>query len=619
MTTEAMEGLPASPLDRTPAQRMPTHWTLPSLDSAATAALAREASLPLLVAELLMARGIDTAPAVAAFFQPEISQLHDPYLMLGMRAAVERIVLAVERSETILIYGDYDVDGTVATVLLKTAIERIAVLRASTTTVRYHMPHRIREGYGMQSNILAGAHAEGVQLVISVDTGIRAFEAADEAKRLGLDLIVTDHHLADGAGLPEALAVVNPNQPGCAYPSKHLCGAGVAFKLAQALLESAGAEEERERLREKMLPSFLKLLAIATIADAVPLLGENRVIAAIGLRELHNPVQPGLRALMHLAQLDPAKQFTATDVAFRLAPRINAAGRMDIAGDVVEMFTSRDPVRTKELAEKLHLLNDQRRATEAEALAIIEAQLANPALAMKDERCFVLEGEGWHRGVIGILASRVVDRTGRPALVIAHEVDEQGISQAYGSGRSIEGFHLLDAISAAHAEGHLFTRFGGHAHAVGFSMPSALVPELKRRVQAYAHQHLTPELLVPHIRCDAELPLDRITPALATWLRRFEPIGMQNRDPIFLARAVRIAGPLRVMKERHIRLRLQQTHAGSTAGAQFNCLGWHWAERAQAMGVADGALIDVAYKLKDNSHPDFGGQELELCALAVCG
>ncbi|HXB61629.1 MAG TPA: DHH family phosphoesterase, partial [Acidobacteriaceae bacterium] len=307
-----------------PANPPLTRWVLPNCDAEAASALARALEVPEIVAELLIGRGITTAEAAKAFFAPALDQLHDPYRMLGMREAVARIRQAVIANEPILIYGDYDVDGTTATVLLKTAIERIGSDTQTKPDVRYHVPHRIREGYGMQAGILAAAHESGVRLVISVDTGVRAFAAAAEAKKLKLDLIVTDHHLPDeDRGVPEALAVLNPNQTGCTYPEKDLCGAGVAFKLAQALLEASAADgdtaedkAERERLREKILPSFLKLLAIATIADSVPLRGENRVITAIGLRELKNPVQPGLRELMRLAQLDPAAPhpFTTTEI-----------------------------------------------------------------------------------------------------------------------------------------------------------------------------------------------------------------------------------------------------------------------------------------------------------------
>jgi len=609
-----------------PANPPLTRWSLPMCDPAAAAALARAAQVPEIVAQLLIGRGITTAEAAAAFFTPTLDQLHDPYLMLGMREAVARIQHAVAAQEAILIYGDYDVDGTTATVLLKTAIERLAPA-GTRADVRYHVPHRIREGYGMQTNILADAYEAGVRLVISVDTGVRAFAAAREAKRLKLDLIVTDHHLPDeDRGVPEALAVLNPNQQDCPYPAKDLCGAGVAFKLAQALLQAAAATDaERERLRNVILPAFLKLLAIATIADSVPLRGENRVVTAIGLRELQNPVQPGLRELMRLAQLDPATRgglpFTTTEIGFRLAPRINAAGRMDVASDVVELFLTRDPARATALAEKLNQLNDDRRATEAEAVTAIEALLAQDALLPEpvyaNAGVIVLDAADWHRGVIGILASRVVDRMYRPALVITHNAHDEGEEDAvegmaHGSGRSVAGFHLLDALTAVDiAEGPpLFTRFGGHAHAVGFSLPSGMVPELRRRMEAYAAERLTPETLAKEILCHAELPLESITPELYAWLDKFEPFGLGNPAPAFIARAVRIAAPLRRMKEKHLKLRLQQ------GKASYDCLAWNWAERGDALGLAENALVDIVYKLRKNTHPDFGGGlELELCDL----
>jgi single-stranded-DNA-specific exonuclease len=601
---------------------------LPTCDAAAAAELARTAQVPEIVAALLLGRGINTAEDAALFFAPTLEQLHDPYLMLGMREAVTRIQQAVAANEPILIYGDYDVDGTTATVLLKTAIERLGGTGAR-PDVRYHVPHRIREGYGMQAGILATAYEEGVRLVISVDTGVRAFAAAAEARKLKLDLIVTDHHLPDEErGVPLALAVLNPNQQDCPYPAKDLCGAGVAFKLAQALLDAAATTDgERERLRTHILPSFLKMLAIATIADSVPLCGENRVITSIGLRELHKPSQPGLRELMRLAQLDPEKRptvpFSTTEIGFRLAPRINAAGRMDVASDVVELFLTRDPARALKLAEKLNTLNEDRRATEADALADIEARLAAdaslPTPLLANAPVIVLDGAEWHRGVIGILASRVVDRMYRPALVISHsthaedgaEDSEEGV--AHGSGRSIAGFHLLDALTAVDAEEGppLFTRFGGHAHAVGFSLPSGLVPELRRRLEAYGAGKLTQEMLAKEIACHAELPLERITPTMFAWVAKFEPLGLGNPTPVFIARGVRVAGPPRQLKEKHLKLRLQQ------GAASYDCLAWNWVERAAALGLAEGSMVDIAYKLRENTHPQYGGLELELADLRM--
>jgi single-stranded-DNA-specific exonuclease len=575
------------------------HWLLPSLDPAVVAALASSAGVPIPVASLLLQRGVADATSAAQFLHPALDHLLDPYGLHGMADAVARIEQAIAASEPILIYGDYDVDGTTAIVLLKTAIEILG------GTVRYHIPHRLRDGYGMQAEVLTRAAAEGVRLVISVDTGIRAFAAADEAARLNLDLIVTDHHLPEAAaGLPKALAVLNPNQPDCAYPCKHLCGAGVAFKLAQALLEAPAAfpRVDPQRAREKLLPSFLKMLVIATVADAVPLLGENRVIASLGIDGLRRPVNVGLRALLAVAQLDPAKRgLTASDIGFRIGPRINAAGRMDIASEVVELFTTRDPVRARELAQKLDQLNTDRRAAEAAVLTQIDAMLA---AGMVDQLgCLVIDGDGWHRGVLGILASRVVERTGRPALVLSHEDGE-----AHGSGRSIPGFHLLEALESCH---DVFVRFGGHAHAVGFSLTSARVPELRERLQQHATTRLTPQILERKLDCSAELPLHQIDLPFYQSLRLLEPYGMGNEEPVFIARNLILDTPPQIMKDEHIRMRLRDDQTVMKA------LGWRWAERVRSLALDAGSPIDLAYRLRMNEHPDFGGLELEIVDLRL--
>ncbi len=593
-------------------------WVLAEPHTEESAAFAREARLPLVLAELLVARGITQAAEAFAFLNPELAHLHDPFLMLGMDRAVERLERAIAAREPILLYGDYDVDGTVAVVLLKTAIEMLG------GEVRFHVPHRLREGYGMQSSVLEAAHADGVRVVVTVDTGMRAFAEAETARRLGLDLIVTDHHLPDAHdALPAALAILNPNQSGCTYPEKSLCGAAIALKLAQALLE----RREPARAREKTLPSFLKMAAIATIADAVPLSGENRTIAAIGLRELRRPMGAGLRALFAAAALDPAaKQLTGFDVAFRLAPRINAAGRMDVASEVVELFSTRDALRAAELANKLEKLNRERRDVEGAALVTIEARLAADSEISAD-RLLVIDGDGWHRGVIGILASRVVERTAKPAIVISIE---DGV--AHGSGRSVDGFALLAAIESC---ADLFTRFGGHAFAVGFALPAENLPDLKRRLRIYAEEHLAarePERL---LRIHAELPLDRITPVLAGWLKKLEPLGHGNPEPLFLARNARLVAAPRVMKARHLALELAQDSAAPPNGASnslpaafpagspgspapissIRAVGWNLAERAIELRLELGSRIDVAYRIRENDHPDFGGLEIEIMGM----
>jgi single-stranded-DNA-specific exonuclease len=599
-----------------------TEWLIRPIDTAAVARLAAETGCPSAIANLLLQRGITDAIAAHHFFAPSLDDLHDPMLMLGMGIAVERVQRAVRNGEPILIYGDYDVDGTTATVLLKTAIERIAP-KDKPAKVSYHVPHRLREGYGMQASVLGLAADSGIRLVISVDTGIRAFAAADEASALGMDLIVTDHHLPDhAAGVPDAVAVLNPAQADCGYPFKSLCGAAVAFKLAHAiLLAAAETPAQQALLREKVIPSFLKLVAIATIADSVPLEGENRVIASLGLNELRNPVQPGLRALMEVAKIPLDRPPTATEVGFRLAPRINAAGRMDVASDVVELFLTRDAALAHELAAKLDRLNQDRRDTEAKALEAIDEQLAEMLGETTQHRaeCIVLDDPEWHRGVLGILASRVVDRTGRPALILTHED-----GQAHGSGRSIDGFHLLDALTAIHAmacegdgEGLLFTRFGGHAHAVGFSLPTANVELLRQRMTEYGAALLDGPMLTPRLECDGEVSLDELTPEFFAWQQRCGPFGMGNREPMFLSRGVTLTAPVRVIKEKHIGLQLQA--AGGKA--RFSALGWSrgfdWAERCSQLGLQPRSQIDVVFRLKENTNPQYGGLELELTDLAL--
>jgi single-stranded-DNA-specific exonuclease len=587
-------------------------WLLRESDPKIALELQQSLSCPPAVARILASRGI--APeAAAGFLHPTLADLHSPLLLSGISAAVTRIQQAIALDQKILIYGDYDVDGTTATVLLKTAIERIATPERP-AQVSYHVPHRIREGYGMQNERLAEAATADVRLVISVDTGIRAFAQAEEAKSLGLDLIVTDHHLPDGAsGVPDCLAVINPAQPGCAYPNKELCGAGVAFKLAHALLAAhATTPDQRRRLDQVLIPSFLKLVAIATIADSVPLTGENRAIAWLGLRALANPVQPGLRALMQVAKIALDQPPTASEVGFRLAPRINAAGRMDVASDVVELFLTRDLTRATLLAAKLDELNTDRRDEEAAALDAIELQLLTlrNADGSYPAECIVLDHPEWHRGVLGILASRVVERTHRPALVLTSEAED-----SHGSGRSIPGFHLLDAITAAHGHpecGPIFHRFGGHAHAVGFSLPTERLDDLRRALNLHAETHLNPENLVPTLQIDAELPPAELTRELLAWLDRLAPFGHSNPEPVLLAHGLTLKASPRIIKDRHICLPL-------TGG--LNAMGWSrsghipWSERIQPLELTVGSKIDAVFRLRENKHPQYGGLELDLIDL----
>jgi single-stranded-DNA-specific exonuclease len=550
------------------------------------------------LAKLLLLRKIDTPEAARKFLLPSIDDLHSPYLMTGMKAAVERLDAAIERKEGILVYGDYDVDGTTAVVILKTAIELCG------GTADFHVPHRIREGYDLRGDVIERAAAAGIRLVISVDAGTRAFAAAESARRAGVDLVITDHHLPGTEGLPNAFAVVNPNQPGCEYPCKSLCGAGIAFKVAQALLEKRLSRRDLKQL----LLSFMKVAAIATIADSVPLIGENRVIASLGLDALRTAVNPGLKALLDVAQLG-GKPLSSGEVAFRIAPRINAAGRMDIARDVIDLFSVKDAQQAREIAVRLDKLNTERQEEERRIVQAIEQRMSDEA-TLREAFCVVIDGEGWHRGVIGITATRVVERYGRPALVISLDGEE-----AHGSGRSIPAFHLLNALESSAA---IFTRFGGHAHAVGFSLPSSRVTELRAQLDAYARERLTLSDFEPALNIDAELPLDAITPGLFDALRCLQPFGAGNPEPVFRASGVRLAAQPKILKDKHAVLKLTPGSIGNDGGGgwrrslTYKAMGWRQAEQMSQAKLLAGDLLDIAFTLDRNDHPEFGGIELTL-------
>jgi single-stranded-DNA-specific exonuclease len=558
-------------------------WRLTETDPVVITGLSSSGLDPI-TARILAARGIATPEDAHSFLNPSLAGLHSPFLMSGLRTAVERLRAAIDRQETVFIYGDYDVDGTTAIVILKTALELCG------GRVEYHVPHRIREGYGMRDEVIEQAAASGIRLIISVDTGIRAFAAAEAAARCGVDLIVTDHHLPQAEGVPKAVAVVNPNQPGCEYPCKALCGAGVAFKIAQALLEATG--------RERLLPSFLKIVAIATIADSVPLIGENRIFAKLGLEGLRHPRNAGLKALLASSSLDGNRPLSAGDIAFRVAPRLNAAGRMDIAARVIDLFTEKDEARASEIAAKLSELNGHRQSTEQKILEEIFRQIDGTP-EWKDTYSLVVAGETWHRGVIGICATRVVERYNRPALVFSCENGE-----AHGSGRSIEAFHLLDALESC---GDLFTRFGGHAHAVGCALPIDRLPELRSRVEAYARAHLSAQDLVPVLDYDCEISIDEANHRLWQTLARLEPFGVGNPRPTFVTRGVRLLQPPKYMKEIHLKLRV----ANGTQRPQ-DVVGWRMAQQATTKSLVMGDVLDLAFTLDYNFNPDFAGVQLTL-------
>jgi single-stranded-DNA-specific exonuclease len=554
-------------------------WRIPTVDAEAVARLARELNVPPLVARLLVLRGLVEPQAAAHFLDPSLAQLHDPFLMADMRTAVARLRRAIERQERILIYGDYDVDGTMAVVVLLTA------LRSLGANVEAYIPHRLTDGYGMRVPVVERAQAEGYSVVLSVDTGVREHEVLGRARELGLDCIVTDHHLPD-SHLPPACAILNPCREECAYPDKSLSGVGVAFKLAQALLG--------ERLTERHLQSYLKVVALGTIADVVPLVGENRVIAHFGLAGMRAPAQAGLAALLAVSGLE-GRAVTTGDVAFRLAPRLNAAGRMENARDVIDLFTTSEPARARAIAERLEGLNRDRQRVEDEILGAVEDVLERHPEKARGYT-LVFSGEGWHRGVIGIVAQRVVDRHHRPTLVLGVE---EGV--AVGSGRSIRGFHLLEALSQM---SDLFERFGGHAQAAGFALPAARIGELETRFERHARAVLAPDDLEPVLRVDAEVHLGEVDARLYEELRRLEPYGFGNPTPVLVACDARLVAPPRILKEKHLKLRVAQ------GAAAYDALGWQMAE--QATSLAGGQTLDLAFTLEENVFQDTARLQLVL-------
>jgi single-stranded-DNA-specific exonuclease len=548
-------------------------WNLARTDAAAVAALAAAIGVTLPAARVLFARGYREPEQARRFLAPSLADLHDPFLLRSMDAAVARLRRAIEQREPILLYGDYDVDGTTAIVVLKKAIDLLGGVAT------FHVPHRLRDGYGMKSEVVEQAAAEGVKLIVSVDTGIRANEVVRHASALGIDVIVTDHHLPE-TELPPAVAVLNPNRPDCDYPEKNLCGAAVAFKLVDALLRSFG-----DPRRERLLESFLKLVAIATVADVVPLIGENRVIVKLGLAGLDKVRNHGWRALLEVAGITPGEAPSAGQVAFRVAPRINAAGRMASATDVIEMFLTEDEPRARALAAQLQELNADRQQTEAEiARAIFEQCLEVPVT--DHDAALVFAGEGWHRGVVGIVASRVVERYHRPAFVLGIE---NGVAQ--GSGRSIAKFHLLEGLESM---AELFTKFGGHRQAAGLSLPSSRLEEFRERFRAHAFTLLTPADFEPVLEIDAEIGFGELDDRAAADILRLAPFGFGNRAPIFAVRGVEVASEPEIRNEKHVFVRLRSERRTHRAKA------WNFADRAGEL--QPGKRVDAVLRLEDDAY-----------------
>ena len=552
----------------------PLIWDHVRGDEAAATALAEACDIDPGIARLLVLRGITAPDEATRFLNPALDQLHDPFSLTDLPVAVDRLLGAIARGERIAVHGDYDVDGVTSTVMLRRLLELLGA------DVVHFIPDRLRDGYGLEPAAIERLAGEDVNVIVSVDCGIRSAAAAIRARELGVDLIITDHHEPD-ATLPSALAVINPKRPDCLYPDKNLAGVGVALKLVQALCQRTE--------HTRWLPGFIKLAALGTVADVVPLRGENRVIAKLGLEQLSRGRHTtGLRALLDTAGV-LGQAVTSSHVAFRLAPRINAAGRMSTPDLATRLLLLTDDARHAEamgLAEQLEAENLRRQQEEAEILTAARRKVdTDPDVGA--HALLVVWGEGWHRGVIGIVASKLVDAYHRPAIVIAVDGDT-----AYGSGRSISCFDLLGSLEAC---GDLFTKFGGHRHAAGLTMEAGRLKELRRRLTDYADTRLGPEDLAPRLRVDGHLPLTAITPAMVEGLRAMEPFGAGNPRPVFHTGAVEVANGPRIMKAKHLSMSVRQD------ARVFRAVAWRMADRADFVTQHRGAL-DVAFNLTENHY-----------------
>ena len=487
-----------------------------------------------LLAGILTARGI-TDPAEALTLLAGEEDLSDPFLLTDMQKACECIWQAIDNGETIVVFGDYDVDGVTATALL------YQHLKGMGATVKCMLPSREGDGYGLSRNAIQSIHDKGYQLIVTVDNGISAVEEAEFAAELGIDLIITDHHLPPET-LPKAVAVVDPRRLDDTSPFKGLCGAGVAFKLCAAL-DGCPPEE--------MLDYCGDLAAVGTVADVMPLTGENRTLVKSGLRQLQNTDRPGLEALLEEVGL-AGRPITAENISYAIAPRINAAGRMDSAVTALQLVLCEDPDRAEELAHKLNEINVKRQETELEIFKAAQVLLEQQPERLED-RVMLLWGRDWHPGVIGIVASRLVERTGRPVIVVT--VDEHG--ECKGSGRSVPGFNLHACIGSC---ADLLIRYGGHAMAAGLSVREENLPELRRRLNEWAAREC-PVLHTAPLECDLPIHLDRVTVDSVRRIDALAPFGAENPTPVFLLQSAVVDGVYPVSEGRHSRLRLRQGNA----------------------------------------------------------
>jgi single-stranded-DNA-specific exonuclease len=547
-------------------------WETVACEDAPIAALAREIGVSPVTARLLCIRGLGAPDDARRFLSPRMDDLHDPFRLAGMSVASDRILRAIASKDRIAIHGDYDVDGVTSTVILRRALELLGA------DVVHFIPERFRDGYGLQPGTIDRLQHDGVRLIISVDCGIRADEAATRARELGIDLIITDHH-EPGAELPHALAVINPKRHDCTYPDKNLAGVGVALKLVQALCTCTA--------HANWLPAFVKVAAIGTLADVVPLTGENRIIAKLGLGMLSKgPHKVGLRALLEVCGLT-GREIDSHHIGFVVAPRVNAAGRMSTPDIAARLLLAADETMGDEaraLAEQLDAENLRRQQEEADIVSEAK-KIVETDLDVGSRTVIVVSGEGWHRGVIGIVASKLVDAFHRPAIVIS---TDGGL--ANGSCRSIPSFNMLAALESC---AELMSKFGGHKQAAGLTLETSRIRELRARVNDFADACLTPDDLRPRLWIDGSLAFRSINEQVVSELSTLAPFGAGNPCPIFRASRVEIIDGPRRLKDRHLKMAFKQD------GRILRGVAWRASER-ESFVTEHRAAIDLAFSLEND-------------------
>ena len=537
-------------------------WEHLPCDDEAVRRLGAALNLHPTVARLLCQRGLDDPETATRFLRPSLDHLHDPWLLSDMAKAIERLEGAIARRERIAIHGDYDVDGITSTFLLYSAIEELG------GRTEFRIPHRIRDGYGLTTEAIDEANRRGCRLVVTVDCGITATEAVAHARTLGIDTVITDHH-EPPARLPAAVAIVNPLRPGCTYPFKSLAGVGVTFKLVERLLRGRGGLDRARR--------YLDAVALGTIADVVPLVGENRVLARLGLDRLNHEPRLGLRALIAVSSLG-GKRITSGHVAFVLAPRINAAGRMGNAEQGLRLLLARDQDEAETIARSLEEDNVQRRKYDEqvllEAVRQVEQEIGYP-----DCSSILLWSDRWHPGVIGIVASRLVERFQRPTILVALD-GERG----RGSGRSLPGIDLTQLLDGC---GDLLLAHGGHAFAAGLTVQRDRLPELRERLERLVREQHRPDQFVQRLELDADLRAADCDMELVEWLERMAPHGLDNPEPVFRMKDARLEQVQEVASGKHLRLKARDD------SGEVEAIGFGMGDRARALARAGRA--DLAF------------------------